>query len=90
MDASWPCSHGLCPPPAVPAHISTCLSCCWLALGSVERDTLMPLMMSSTQHVLLLFKEGMGVAQNCSYLLLSLLQGEKGDRGERVSGCAFP
>lgn len=64
-----------------------------LALGSVGRGTwhahtLIPL--GSPQNVPLPFKEGIGTAQNFPYLLFSPLQGEKGDRGERVSGCAFP
>lgn len=63
--------HQLCLPPAVPAHIH--VPELLLGLGSVERGTWHPhtlilLMMDSTQHVPLLFKEGMGTAQNCSYL----------------------
>lgn len=64
-------AHGLCLPPAVPAHIH--VPELLLGLGSVERGTWHPhalilLMMDSTQHVPLLFKEGMGTAQNCTYL----------------------
>lgn len=61
-------AHGLCLPPAVPAHID--VPELLLRLGSVERGTwhphtLIPLMMSCTRHVPFLFKEGMGTAQNC-------------------------
>lgn len=92
-DSCWPCSWAV-PPTSCACthrHVPELL----LALGSVGRGTwhahtLMPLMMGSTQHVPLLFKEGMGTAQNCPDLVFLPLQGEKGDRGERVSGSAFP
>lgn len=71
-------AHELCPPPAVPAHIYTCLNCCWHWAVWGETHTLMPLMMGSTQHFPLLFKEGIGTAQNCPYLLFFAPAGRKG------------